>query len=290
LADNEFYGLRDELTAKEENEREKGTKVSAAWAGRVQRLLDDAKFHKLSDPDLSWRFLKAAERAMLFGENALYPGEAGVRANSLLEEAKEKITSWRGKAIRLLLEDQLKQQPVPVCKLLLEDQLKQQPVPVWKVVRAAKLADEHHDNAFRRLKILRRRLRTFGVASLIITLSYIALAPRAGMLSEITAPGDAYFSVLALAFMGLMGAVFSVLISTKSISNDRVPLQQAQGAVLLGRLAVGPLSALVVATLLVTGILGKAENYRIFLAAAFVSGFSERFVLDSIDAFSRKSE
>jgi hypothetical protein len=52
-----------------------------------------------------------------------------------------------------------------------------------------------------------------------------------------------------------------------------------------------PLSALVVATLLATGIInGKAPDYNIMLAAAFVSGFSEKFVLDSINAFSRKSE
>jgi len=124
-----------------------------------------------------------------------------------------------------------------------------------------------------------------------ITASYIALAPRAGILSAMKpANGDAATSILALAFMGLMGAVFSVSISTKSISNDRVPLQQAQGAVLLGRLALGPLSALVVGTLLATGILGQTPEYKIFLAGAFVSGFSEKFILNSINAFSRKSE
>jgi hypothetical protein len=274
-AQNEFLGLVDELGPnKEKTERQQGT-LNEAWEGRVRRLLCNAERYKLSDPELSWQFLKAADRAMLFGEDALHPGEASVRAYSLLEEAKEKIPSWRGKAIQHLLEDQLKQPSVPV----------------WKVVRAAKLADEHHDNGFRRLKILRKRLRLFGAASLIITAGYIALAPRAGILSAMKpSAGDAAISVLALAFMGLMGAVFSVSISTKSISNARVPLQQAQAAILLGRLALGPLSALAVATLLATGILCETPDYRIFLALAFVSGFSEKFVLNSIDAFSRKSE
>ena len=78
----------------------------------------------------------------------------------------------------------------------------------------------------------------------------------------------------------------SALISTKSVSSERVPLQQAQTSVLLGRLALGPLSALAVTTILGSGIIkGWVPDYSTLLAAAFVSGFSERFVLDSINAF-----
>jgi hypothetical protein len=112
------------------------------------------------------------------------------------------------------------------------------------------------------------------------------------MLSKVGLPsGHTDISVLALAFMGLARAVVSVLISTKSASSDRVPLQQAQAAILLGRLALGPLSALAVATLLATGIIdGQVPDYNRVLAAAFVSGFSEKFVLHSINVFSQKSE
>jgi hypothetical protein len=89
--------------------------------------------------------------------------------------------------------------------------------------------------------------------------------------------------------MGLMGAAVSVLTSTKSVSSDRVPVQQAQSAILLARLALGPLSALAVVGILASGIVkGGPPDYATALAAAFVSGFSERFVLNSIDAFAKK--
>jgi 8-oxo-dGTP pyrophosphatase MutT (NUDIX family) len=301
VLNKEFAGLRDELSKKNKeikNEQTGETKVNSTWALRVQTLLESAEKNKVSHPDLAWRFAKAAERALLLGEDALHPGEAEAKADTLLEEAKEKIPSWRGKAIGHLLDrqDQPLQQPVLVWKTirhLLERQSRpaQQPLLVWKVVRAAKLSDEHQDNSFRRLKILRKRLRFFGGASLVITGGYIALAVRTGILSKVIPDNKSpAYSVLMLAFMGLMGAVLSVLISTKSVSSERVPVQQAQTAVLFGRLAVGPLAALATATLLATGIInGDVPDYNVTVAAAFVSGFSERFVLDSIATFSQKS-
>ena len=96
--------------------------------------------------------------------------------------------------------------------------------------------------------------------------------------------------VLGLAVIGLMGATVSALTSTKSISSERVPLQQAQTSVLLGRLALGPLSALAVATILGSGIVkGQVPDYSTVLGVAFVSGFSERFVLNSINVYAQTS-
>ena len=108
---------------------------------------------------------------MLFGEEAVHPGEANVRAILLLKEANEKIPKWRGEAIRDLI------QPQNMNCL--------EALPVWKVVRAAALADEHHDNSFRRLKVLRKRLRIFGLASFIITIFYVGLAQYADLMPKI---------------------------------------------------------------------------------------------------------
>lgn len=262
----EFDGLCEEINKNQ-------IKISPAWALRVKALLKCARENSVANPELAWRFAKGAQRAVLFGENALNPGAADALADSLRLEAAEKIPNWRGKAIKELL--------TPLKSL-----------PVWKVVRALKLADEHYDNGFRRLKILRKRLRRFGLASPILITLAIWLFPRAdvlaGILSQSSHPS---LRILALALMGLIGAAVSVLISTKSVSSDRVPLQDAQSAIVLARLALGPLSALAVVTILASGIIGgKVPDYATALAAAFVSGFSERFVLNSIDAFAKKQE
>ena len=270
VARREFDGLREAIAVQ-------GKPGSQAWAQQMTRLLECVEANRLTDPEISWRFFKAAQRTMLWGEEILEPGKAEVRANSLLKEAKEKIRNWRGDAIQKLLEC-LNCRGGP-------------PVAVWQVVEAAKLADEYHDNGFRRLKILRRFLRIFGVFSVGVTLTYIAIAQQAGFLTRITCGGmSPKIAAAALAFMGLMGAVVSGLTSTKSVSEDRVPVQQAQAAVLFGRLALGPLSALVAATFLNAGILGaNVPTYQTALVACFVSGFSERFVLNAIEAFSKKS-
>jgi len=124
----------------------------------------------------------------------------------------------------------------------------------------------------------------------ILIIFTIWLFSQADLLAGVLSHGpQGGFGVLALALMGLIGAAVSVLISTKSVSSDRVPLQQAQSAILLARLVLGPLSALAVVTILASGIVkGRVPDYATALAAAFVSGFSERFVLHSIDAFSKK--
>ena len=70
-----------------------------------------------------------------------------------------------------------------------------------------------------------------------VTVLYIALAHHAGLMPNVAPLGDerGFWKVLALAIMGLMGATVSALTSAKSISSERVPLQQAQTSVLLGR-------------------------------------------------------
>jgi 8-oxo-dGTP diphosphatase len=265
LVQMEFAGLCDEI--------EKNNKaMSGAWAPRVRALLQQAEDRKVEDPELAWRSAKAAERALLFAENTLYPGEADAKACSLLTEVDEKISNWRGKAIKKLLV------PRPSESL-----------PVWKVVKATQLADEHHDNAFRRLKILRQRLRLFVAASVVLTGLYMVLSAHISLLPSVVPAYHGVLPILTLALMGLMGEIVSVWTSVKSVSSELVPLQRAQSSVLFGRLALGPLSALAIATILATGIIkGQVPDYMTMVGVAFVSGFSERFVLNSIEAFANK--
>jgi 8-oxo-dGTP pyrophosphatase MutT (NUDIX family) len=262
----EFNGLCQEV-------KRNHITISAAWQPRVKALLEHAKQNIFSDPELAWRFAKAADRALVFGEDALHPGQANARASALLKEAKEKIPNWRGEAIQDLLDPQKTGHA--------------EAVPIWKVVQALKLADEHQDNGFRRLQILRKRLRIYDGTSLVLIVAFLWMGPQIWANEKMAgSPGPCY-AILSLVLMGLMGAAVSMLTSTQSVSSDRVPVQQAQGAILASRLALGPLSALAVVTIL-AALKEHEPNFITALAVAFASGFSERFVLASIEAFTKK--
>ncbi len=244
---------------------------SGAWMQGEQALLSAAENNAIRDPELAWRFVKAAERSLLFAHDALNHGPAAAAcASSLLAETKDKLQGWRQKAVLSLLDTTA-------------------PIPVWKIAKAAKLVDEHHDNGYRRLKILRKRLRVFGAASLVVTAVYVLLAPQLALPVKAPSPDIvSRASLLGIAFMGLVGAVVSVLTSTKSVSSDRVPVQQAQTSVLLGRLALGPISALAMAAILATGVVSGFQSHTSILIAAMLAGFSERFLLNGIEAFTKK--
>ena len=112
----EFEGLCEEI------DQNPAINISPAWAPRVKTLLNCARENSLENPELAWRFAKAAHRTVLFGEDALHPGAADAMADSLRLEADEKIRNWRGKAIKELLKPQNRNRLV------------------WGVVRALKIS------------------------------------------------------------------------------------------------------------------------------------------------------
>jgi hypothetical protein len=245
----------------------------AAWAAEIETLLADCDAAlRQRDAEKAWRCFKTARRTELFLVSHVRPSAVRTRAWALREEAGQKLAaSWRGRSILETLKERDGQAP-----------------SVDEVVDAARLLDDHHDNQYQRLAIVARRLGLLTLATGLALAGWLVFAPglRGADPAAPLAWGRGYW--LAVMLMGFIGALVSGFVATDQRSAERaIPLQLLGSQLIYARLALGTLSAVAAATLLASGIvtlLRQPLSPELVLAAAFVAGFSERFVVRAVES------
>lgn len=284
---NTIETFEPELDAIIEEAKQKDIKLVGRWDQTSRRLLDTAKqAYREHDAELGWRCLKAADRFSFYGMGA---EELKNEARVILAEASDLdkgLTTWRKKSIAELLAD-------PTGKL-------KEPLMPRDVVRAKRTLDEHQDNVYHKLAILKSRLRLLTFISLIAIGLWLARPPLSPVVKSVAAASNVAEVVndplstrwlwFAVILSGVLGAVFSGFSS--SIATDqkktRIPSELSTSTLTFARLSMAMVSAIVISIFLLSGILNLPRpSLELLLAVAFVSGFSDRLLLRAIDSLSK---
>jgi len=256
------------------------------WDKRSTQLLETAKTAVIEyDHEWGWRCLKAADRFRLYG---LEPDELKNEARVILAEASDDekgLTKWRRSSIVDLLAD-------PNGKL--KEQLRPK-----DVVRAKRTLDEHQDNVYHKLAILKARLRLLTVISLIAVGVWIARPPVSPVVKSAAVANapelvntslSARWLWFAVVLSGVLGALFSGFSS--SLATDakktRIPAELSTSTLTFARLSLAMVSAIIVSVFLLSGVISLPRlSLELLLAIAFVSGFSDRLLLRAIESVSK---
>jgi hypothetical protein len=251
------------------------------WEESTRKLLEKAKeAAERRDFERGWRCLKAADRFMLYGLAQVDPTALEIRAKAIANEAADDgkgLSKWRQKSIQGLLEDKCGDLVVPVKADLL--------------VEAKRILDEHQDNVYQRLSILKSRLQWLFWIGMVFLAVWLILSPP---VPRILSADDALASIadnslvfwVVIMLAGVLGSLISSFTSAigVDIKRSNIPADLATHIITQARLVVGALSALAVTLVLSAGILSFQElSYAFVVAIAVVSGFTDRFLISAIE-------
>jgi 8-oxo-dGTP pyrophosphatase MutT (NUDIX family) len=258
-----------------------------SWVDCSRGLLKTAKA-ALADrnPELGWRCLKAAERFSFYGMEA---DELEIAARLIQTEATDDekgVLKWRRKAFEDLLVEKG------------SGNLKK-PVKVTDVVRAKRILDDHQDNVYHKLAILRSRLRPLSIISgvtLAVWLILVPLSPcvtsvftAAGPDATCLPPRQLWFAIMLAGVLGAIVSGFSSSIG-RDQKKSRIPEEVSASMITFARFSLAMVSAVAVSIFLLSGILNLSKpppSFELLLAAGFVSGFSERLLMRAIETLSK---
>jgi hypothetical protein len=253
-------------------------RARTAWAYAATAMLvraEDAA--ERGEAELGWRCLTDARRMVIL---RLPPETEGCRRGPLrvlaaaaLREAEEKLAgSWRLGAVRGAVctsENALR-------PLLTAD----------GVAYAQFVLDGHHENTHRKVRLVQEHVLRLAVTGWILTVVAVWSAPL--WLSGVDGP-DAYWFVFHLAFFGVMGSCVSSFSSLRAASEGkRIPEQLRDSSMMLGRPAIGAVSAIAAFVFLNAGLISLADapdgpGWYPFMAISFIAGFSERLLVSAVE-------
>lgn len=258
-----------------------GDPVSFNWAESAGSLLDEAvQAVRDGEPERGWRSLKAADRMMYYGMARVDPTSLDMRALAIVTEASDPtkaVTRWRIESIKGLLKDER-------GKLI-------SPVNVTRLVEAKRLLDEHQDNIYQRLSILKSRLNLLSAIGLLLLIIWWGIAPQV----PLTLPANDPLSALAavprrfweiVIFAGVLGGLLSAFTSAISgdIKKSNIPAVLSTETTTYARLIVSALSAVTIIIFLGSGIVTfPQQNSAFIISLALISGFSDRLLLNAIE-------
>jgi uncharacterized membrane protein len=259
----------------------RGPSPASAWSpASVDRSLARAEAARLRrDVDAGWAALNEADRFLVFGlgDVALLGRAIALRAEVL----GGKLGGWRRDAAAKLfgavkLEEWiLRPALAPGDRALLEQ----------VVAESLFLLGERSNNVYHRVRLVRKQLQYLIVVGGLLLLATLFLAVGSPALD----PEDFGLPrLLAVALFGGLGAVVSAVHQLSRVGQAKIPESTLHGIVTSGRPLIGALSALFLYALLKSGVVSLIAADEVNLAAAlvfaFVSGFSERFVVQTVGA------
>jgi hypothetical protein len=264
--------FREELNLMTESAGSESSWARAAWnmLNKAQDALNKDDFQ------LGWRYLSTAKNISLLG---LERFEREAAANDILEEAKEKLSSWRRKAIvnRLCRNHELK-----TC------------ISNKDLFHASRILQEHFDNNYFKIGAFKRHLTILFLIT-IITLGVIIILVPYWNVSNIPIISNSTISdiqinrgfFLAVLAFGVLGAAISGILSARGGIEAKIPDQKIVYRIMLVKIAVGAASALVISIFITSHILHipfQDHAPGTILAVAFAAGFTERLVNQAVDS------
>jgi hypothetical protein len=257
-------------------ELDRNGQLDADWAVAARALLERAMAEQAAGRYGSgWSMLNAARREVIESFDAI---ELEIATQALRLEAGEKLSNWRGPAVEALLKpnsdsNDTAQRDVGARKRHLKE--------------ARRLLDEHLSNNYWKIDVLRQEAMRAGTAlAVVLALTVGALVVRANVADDaefLAWPWD----VVVVMVLGALGASVSGVLAPLSADRARrMPDLRAQTD--LGRIRpfVGAGAALIVVTVLRSGLGGVEIDAAAVPAAAMIAGFSERFLGQSVSAAS----
>jgi len=218
--------------------------------------------------DKAWKYLnKARSMRVLFYKLPDHKQYLVNEVNSLLKESV-KIKEWRCESIKKILLDS-------------NSNIKNE-ITGWDVFLASILRDGHYDNDGFKFTLRKRQLRNVVIITILITFTIYFLSYMRWLPNEYNNP----ILLMFIQILGAFGAIFSVAINLtstnefKGIKDERLASFIANIRPLIGASAALVIYILIKAKLLSAGII--SNEYAIH-AIAFFSGFSERFVIKSLE-------
>jgi len=224
--------------------------------------------------DLGWKSFFASQRMALYGYDR---EELQTKAQAVLREATEKLSSWRKESVEELLRAN-------------EGETRKHQEEIRRVYQASEILHEHYSNLYLKQRRLKALLGSLSAIALVAGGVWIFLVPRYW--------GNP-FEAARLALIpsvicwGLLGSAFFSLTSVATdLRNVRIPDMLVNTWVTLARQVVGVVAALAVFVFLTSGLLSGAlasdpPTPPLVWAASFVAGFSERLVVRTVQAATR---
>jgi hypothetical protein len=259
-----------------ESEAPPRAQAALSWETAAKRYRTIAKqFADQGNLNDAWTALKAADRELL---HAYTDQEIEDEAARVRLEAESKLDDWRQKFIF---------QCIPAVDNEIMHERNRCAPSVEIVKECRRVLDDALDNKYRKLSLLRQRLKYSAFAligSVLIAVAAWLIAIGTGL-----SPGDLphllsdWRSVLVVLNLGSLGASLSGLLSLRDQKlNVRIPDLREGWALLVWRPVVGAASALVLVLLLQSGVGGLALDSSAALVAAVVAGFSEQAVSGAV--------
>ena len=264
----EFQAFRIELALLEQ----RSLRPDVAWAEAAHDELANAKrYIEEKDAEGGWRALLAAQRKALFG---LARDEMAMRAQVLREES-QKLSSWRAKAIQMLL--------------AVEDK----DLTAERLTEAVALRDEYSGNQYYKILLVGDQL---GV---LLKLSGAALVGLLLALAFLPSGADKldWRLIVAILLVGILGATFSAAQSLIANSpGGKIPERIVNKFVTVVRAVLGATAGLAGYLFLSSRLVNVTiadDSPLAGMAIAFVFGYAgERLivrVLSSVDSGSGPS-
>lgn len=279
-------------TLKKTSAAGRGESSSLVWAEQAQALLGEAeKAAKTGDAERGWRCLKAAARFMWYGLGTVAPDLLEAKVEAIANEAEDEkkgVTKWRRESIKKLLKDK-EGKLIPVNRRQVD-----------KMIEAKRLLDEHYDNVYQRLAILRTRLTLLFFLGLAFLGIWFVLSPPVPLAMMANDGGDPFATLgnsptkfwAMIVLAGLLGALISAFTSAIGTDPKRssIPAELSTLTITFARLRVAALSALAVTLFLSSGVINlERQDYAFLIAITIVSGFLDRLLLSAIERVTKPS-
>lgn len=195
------------------------------------------------------------------------------KAVSVYTEGNQKLRGWRKKTIKSLLSknNQLK----PIIRIGQSD-----------LTQSERILSEHHTNIYHRLGIIQVQFLWLATVAVIAIAGWVILLIFKDQLIENkTLVYDLTLNIQTIVF-GVLGACISgILTLANSSTRQDIPEKLLNSWVTFARPLVGLVSALAVVIFTLIGILDIGEQSSgLYLAAAFIAGFSERLLIKTIES------
>lgn len=239
-------------------------------ASAVRLLLQSQRAIDRGDSQLGWRCFKASARAYLLTLNPADPTDCGIlrsRAAAVLRESDQKLKGWRKQAIQDLLTKEGKPDPMAAA---------------GSIAEAARMLDEHHDNVYDRLGLLRTQLLGLSLAAAAVVGLWLFLRN--------TPPEwhGSWQDWTMIVLLGVMGAILSGFLRAGSGRGVRIPEQLSSVSLTFARFALAAIAAIAITLLMESHFIKYGDE--LVWVTAFAAGFSERLVVDALNELTRKAQ
>jgi hypothetical protein len=262
------------FNGRENVNQESLSRLEKQFEGAARFLEKSSEALKNNDVEMGWEAFNAAQRQETQIYYELWQSKSSAqnfgkdrfdgRALSTFTEGQHKLGGWRKEMLNGLLGQN--------GKLKVNTSLSE-------VLQAQQLLSEYYSNLYRRLSILRSQVKYLEIIAILAILVWTPLLLFKSSLDTDSGIFSPFLTLSSLLF-GVLGACISgILRLEQGSTQQKIPEQLEHLVYTIARPLVGAVSALAVVIFVLVGILNiGAQTPGLYLAAAFIAGFSERFL------------